>query len=76
MTGQNPQWAVVPMEEEEEQEEEEEEEGLTRLKRYLFIRNPVYNVKYCVVLPINSSLLTVTLHSPVITPSVYTTPRL
>ena len=25
-TGQNPQWAVVPMEEEEEQEQEEEEE--------------------------------------------------
>jgi len=26
-TGQNPQWAVVPMEEEEEEIEEEEEEG-------------------------------------------------
>jgi len=28
LTGQSPQWAVVPMEEEEKEEEEEEEEGV------------------------------------------------
>jgi hypothetical protein len=47
----------------------------TRLKRHRFMRHLVYNVRYSVV-PINLSLLTITLHSSVITTSVYTTPRL
>jgi hypothetical protein len=47
----------------------------TRLKRHRIIRHLPYNVRHSAV-PINSSLLTITLYSPVITTSVYTTPRL
>ena len=47
----------------------------TRLKRHGIMRHLACNVIYSPV-PINSSLLTITLHSSVITTSVYMTPPL